>query len=83
MIKVTLPSFEVDEKRLALSSVQRLPLPDAFEAAADQPVRGTFVGHVKGIRPRRDGETWTLTYEVSVVEVEITPLPATPEVSDL
>ncbi len=74
-IKVTLPPLMVDEKRLSLSSVLRLPLPNDFEAAPDQPVRFSGVGHVKGLRPRRDGEVWTLTYEVSVVEIEITPLP--------
>jgi hypothetical protein len=70
-----LPAFKIDEKRGSLTSVRGFPLSNDFTAEPDQPCRIAGSGFVKGIIPRRNGEgTWTVTYELEVVEVTLEPL---------
>jgi hypothetical protein len=60
----------VTEIRAALASVRNLPVPNDTRFTPDQPVRGTFVGNIKGANTRRGfSGSYVHTYECEVTEV--------------
>jgi hypothetical protein len=60
----------VTEIRAALASVRNLPVPNDTRFSPDQPVRGMFVGNIKGANTRRGfSGAYVHTYECEVTEV--------------
>jgi hypothetical protein len=75
---MNVPTFTmsgIEESRCTLVSAKNLPLPSDFSASPDQAVRGTFVGSVKAIVPRRkEAGVWTVVYEIETLVVLLEPM---------